>query len=64
MTNKKQKNIHISNYILRTFLTVAQQCLEMMEVQHNKTSPVGFNQLAQESFFFIPMQQISYNPLF
>jgi len=23
-----------------------------MEVQHNKTSPVGFNQLAQESFFY------------
>jgi len=49
--DKQKQNIHIYNYILRIFLTVAQNYLEMLQVQHNKTSQAGFNQVAEESFF-------------
>ena len=49
--DKQKQNIHICNYILRIFLTVAQYYLKILEAQHNKTSHAGFNQLAKETFF-------------
>ena len=59
----KKKHIHISNNILRTFHTVAQYYLEMLKSSIKRLLEPGFNQLAQ-SFFFILVYQISYNPLF